>query len=183
MTTNNQQTVPRNEDPRIAQVIRQRAGVHTATDAATLVGLVEQGKLVRRLVRKTQDGTVGKESGPMPEDEDGTNINVGDTIINYGQQGPEGEPIPEGPPTSGGDNTQAPQTPATPGASLVSKVLPWIIAGTLGASGTGLGVWLTSKPSPKEDPEPPVVQPEDTDTKFDLGFTEPKVPTEWDPKQ
>lgn len=188
------------DEIRLNQVIRQRVGIHTATDAAILAGLVEQGKLVRRLVRKTQDGTIGKESGTMPEEED-TSINVGDMII-HNYQSPDTKPEEERavrpapqpsepvnrPSTSGGDNTSRPQTPPanqTDDSSLWKKVLPWVLAGALGAGSTGLGVWMTSgneEPSPKEETGQ-TDQPEsgpDINTEYDLGFTDPKKPTEWD---
>ena len=61
------------------------AGIHMAGNVLNMLKLDKQAALVRRLVRKTQDGTVGKVDD-MPDEED-TEVRIGDeTHLHLPQQ-------------------------------------------------------------------------------------------------
>ena len=64
---------------RVAQGIRQRIGIGTLSDLLTVHRQKKQAELNQRLVRKTQDGTIGKLT--TEDDDVGDTINVGDTFV------------------------------------------------------------------------------------------------------
>ncbi len=121
--------------------------------------LDRQNAMNRRLVRKTIDGSLGKpdEPGESMDDEDGTNINIGDQT--YHIQQPEQPEQPEQPVSRSG-------TPSWlfPVASAV--------LGPLGGVGAVLGYQLLfSQPQPAPSSQPPATAGStiDTDSQYDIG--------------
>ena len=94
--------------------------------------------MLRRGAYKQQDGTLGQPSDPAVEEEP-VNIRIGDEIHHHAVA-----PMPE------------------KQSSLLAKLAPWLLAGTLGAGATGIP-WLLS--SLQEKPIETVV---DTDTQYIL---------------
>lgn len=123
-------------------------GLRIAGDAAQVEKLRAQDALVRRLVRKTQDGTLGKAEGGGAEDEAMGNIRVGDDYFLA--------------PTSGGAGQSGVSGAANPGP-LAAGGLPKWLAPLLLLAGGGAGAaipaavnWLSGAGDP-----PAAVKPSD----------------------
>jgi hypothetical protein len=114
-------------------------GIKLGHQAAALDGIAKQGRLVRRLVRKTQDGTLGQatsEPEDLPEDDD-MGVRVGDEINYHLHQ-------PQSAPASGG---------------LASAARTALLVGLGAAAGAGpLVAWNALRPA-ATPPTPAAVQP------------------------
>lgn len=153
-------------DPAWGETIRKRSRVGTLADLFSVLRMDKQNALVRRLVRKQQDGTIGQPEGnAMPDEEDDTpDINLGE-IYNYIN-------APEGPKdtTPGGVNTQPPQANGTLAKAILPIALSTLIGGGLGGLGVGLISGAFSR-TPTAAPAPVIPSPgPDRDTQFDLRF-------------
>ena len=146
------------EPPWLMQLGEQFGQLHLAHDAAGLDNLQRKQRVVERLVRKTQDGTLGQvdpTSDESPEEDMG--VSVGNrTVHNY-----YGQPAAEA---------------ATVGGSLIKRVG---LAAALLAAGGGVGAavpWLLER----LQVQPAAVAPQaaDKDTLFDLRFGTPPQATE-----
>lgn len=120
--------------------IRERTA--QAYDAIRMTNIAEQNKLVRRLVRKTQDNTIGKPT-IEPEDEPMSYV-IGDTY-DYSTK----------------------TTPAT-----TSNVPWIVSALALALASSGLTLAVASMMSNEPKVEQQVVEPNDTDTITRIGFRE-----------
>lgn len=115
--------------------------------------LDKQNALVRRLVKKTQDGTLGQptsadeEDADVAEDSEDDKVQFGDNVVNY-------------------TSTE----PAQQVAAKLPSLLPYVLAAALG--GGGLGAAATALPLLLKPQEPPKVITTDTDTLYDLRFKE-----------
>lgn len=123
--------------------------IRSLREVAGVAKLAAQDLLTRRLVRKTQNGTVGRET-VEPEDGEGVNIHLGDIVT--------------------------PQQATPPAAGLGTLAKTAILAASLlgtGGLGAGLASMLLSPP-----PAAPVVQPvpppqSDADTQYTLELVPP----------
>lgn len=143
------------EGPRIEQTIRDRARVDTLADTLSVMRMDAQNRLVRRLVRKTQDGTVGSAT-EEPEDtgEEDMNVNVGDTYITNTQPAP-----------AGGVNTQ----PSGAASGLGRIAGPLLLTGLLGTGLGGVGAGLLMNYLMSRPPATAPVEPgTDADTNYNL---------------
>jgi hypothetical protein len=136
--------IPNPTDPRVearvGQHIRQRLGIRALHEVSTVGKLIEQANLVQRLVRKTQDGTLGKETSES-EGEDVGSYNVGDQYHIH-------QPPPQPPKTS---------------------MLPTLVAGVSTVAALALGgyqLYQALKP-PQEQKVP---ADKDTDTRYSVEF-------------
>lgn len=157
---------PDPDNARIPQAVRQRVGIGSLTDLFSVLRMEKQNALNRRLVRKTQDGTLGNPGPDNEGDEDdmGTVANVGDQYIyNYQQPG------------------NAPAPASSGGSGLKTAAIAGLSALTAGGLATMLPYLLPLLLFPKEEPaqptNPPAVESVDTDTLYDLRFAEPKGTT------
>ena len=131
--------------PVAEKLVKNQEQINQLHEVLSTVRLDKQNALNRRLVRKTQDGTLGQpEKGDetVSEEDDGT-VSFGDTTYNI--SGPE------------------------PTVKPASSMLPYLLAAALG--GTGLGAAAVALPASwKVLNPPPVTQPSDADTQYDLTF-------------
>lgn len=142
-----QATQPKTWQDRLS---KQSIGIRQAERLMGAQGLDRRGRLVERLVRKTQDGTLGTATGDDPGGEDV--IQVGDNHYTV---------LPAEPHTG------------TSSSSLAGKMLATAAAALLaGGGGVGAAMWALSGP---ETTDPPAaVAPQtpgpnvDTDTKYRL---------------
>jgi hypothetical protein len=146
------------------RLIKSQEQIHQLHDLLNVTRMDKQNALVRRLVKKQQDGTLGQ---PTTES--------GDTGGGDGEEG-GGDDMAEGDKVNFGDTTHNVYTITEPGKSVAEKaagsLLPIILASALG--GGGLGAAAMALPALlKNDPAPVVVpQDTDTDTKYLLEFAE-----------
>jgi hypothetical protein len=145
--------------PTAEKLVKNQEQINQLREVLNVTRLDAQNALVRRLVKKTQDGTLGQatvESGDTAAEEasndmaEDDKVNFGDTINNYTT------------------------TAAEPAKSVVEKaassVLPMILAAALG--GGGLGAAAVALPSLlKKDPAP-VVMTTDAGTQYALEFSD-----------
>lgn len=110
------------------------SGMHIAGNVLSMLKLDKQASLVRRLVRKTQDGTVGQKDDNMPEEDD-TQVRVGDET-----------------------HIHLPSQDAAKKPSALSKLLPLVLSGVLAGTGVTAPVWL---PTLINWLTPPATQPVD----------------------
>lgn len=144
------------------RLIKSQEQIHQLSDVLNVMRMDKQNALVRRLVKKQQDGTLGQpttESGG--EDAEGSDDMAEDDKVNFG------------------DTTHNVYTIADQGKSVAEKaagsLLPIILASALG--GGGLGAAAMALPALLKDDPPPVVTPSDTDTdtQYLLEFAEGKA--------
>lgn len=131
------------------------AGIRQAALAAGVGRIQKIARMNARLVRKTQDGTLGTET-TEPEDEVDDTVHVGDITIN----------MPQTTPSTTAITPPAPVQPAVKPASI----WPYIAlasASLLGGGGIGAAVakYLT----------PVAAVGTDTDTQYQLRLVEPKA--------
>jgi len=152
--------MPATEETWREKVAKNWINTRLAHEGMMLDKIQRQGALVRRLIRKTQNGTLGTATDE-PEDAveaDDVGVMIGNEIHNhYGQQ-----PTPSAPSASvsSGAGTEArPATVETAETPLWKKAaaLAAVMAGTGGAA--GLASYLTTQPAEKppavEIPAPP----------------------------
>lgn len=139
-----------------AQKIRRQGQIHNLAEVMDVVRLERQNALNRRLVRKTQDGTVGQAGDDMLEED--MNVNVGDQIY-YGVPGPNQAPpdqTGESPSGTGGVNTHRPESTSRRSSSILPLVATALLGTGLGGLGTGLATYyLNREPTPVVQPTPP----------------------------
>lgn len=132
-----------------AKVNRTSAQLEQFAEVMDVLRLDKQNALVRRLVKKQQDGTLGQPTTEGDQkDTEGSDDMAEDDKVNFG------------------DTTHNVYTIADQGKTVAEKavgsLLPIILASALG--GGGLGAAAMALPALlKEDP-PPVVMTSDTDT-------------------
>jgi hypothetical protein len=145
-----------------AKVNRTSAQLEQFAEVMDVLRLDKQNALVRRLVKKQQDGTLGQPTTESDEtDAEGSDDMAEDDKVNFG------------------DTTHNVYTIADQGKSVAEKaagsLLPIILASALG--GGGLGAAAMALPALLKDDPPPVVTPSDTDTdtQYLLEFAEGKA--------
>lgn len=138
--------------PTAEKLVKTQEQINQLHEVLGTLRLEKQNALVRRLVRKTQDGTIGKvNAGDDPVNEEDENVSFGDTTNTYNVA----------------EQAKAVAEKAAP------SVLPYVLAAALGGGGLGAAAmaipWLFSDSTPA-----PVVQPAgaDADTQYDLTFKE-----------
>ena len=130
------------------------AGIRHAALAAGVERIQKASRLNRRLVKKLQDGTLGKET-TEPEDEEDDSVHVGDIWVTNTM------PVPQ-------PVASQPTTPLTPLESTqtgLSKTAAAVLiaASLLGGAGTGAALYAWLKPTATMT---------DTDTRYQLRFAE-----------
>ena len=144
--------------PKVAEkLIRNQEEIYQLGQVNNVRRLDKQNALVRRLVRKTQDGTLGTPTSggddvADDDEESDDQIIFGDTNNTY-------------------TITEQAERAA---AKVAPGILPYVLAAALG--GGGLGAAMMALPALLKTPEPPKVivagQGDDTDTMYDLQFRE-----------
>ena len=133
------------------RVNRNTAQAHQLQYVMDIQRLKKQNTLNRRLVRKTQDGTLGKETEePEDAEDEDDHIQFGDNVTHV--------------------YNSEPQTTTTQAAEAKSPLIwPLVLATALGAGGLGAGVMALLKPTAT----PTVIEQKvpDTDTKYQLDFS------------
>jgi len=136
------------------RLIKNQEQINQLHRVFSVLRLDKQNALVRRLVRKTQDGTLGQptadtgdaapaEGDEMSDDLETDKVNFGDVHNNY--------------------------TVAQPATAKSASLWPMILAATLG--GCGLGAAAMALPALlKPEPQPTIVTT-DTDTQYSLEFS------------
>jgi hypothetical protein len=142
-----------------AKVNRTSAQLEQLAEVMDVLRLDKQNALVRRLVKKHQDGTLGEPTAECgDQDAEGGDAMAEDDKVNFG------------------DTTHNVYTITEPAKSVTEKaassLLPIVLAAALG--GGGLGAAAMALPALlKKDPAPVVVpQGTDTDTQYLLEFAE-----------
>jgi len=140
------------------KLVKNQEQIYQLHETLNVMRLNEQNALNRRLVRKTQDGTLGRPDVAVPADQQGSadmtptdeeeadKVSFGDTTTTYNLEDKSG---------------------------TKSSLIPWILTAALGGAGLGaLAAMLPSLLNPTQ-PTPVVVSPSnDTDTLYDLQFKE-----------
>lgn len=142
-----------------AKVNRTSAQLEQLAEVMDVLRLDKQNALVRRLVKKHQDGTLGQPTAENGENEaEGSDDMAEDDKVNFG------------------DTTHNVYTITDPGKSVAEKtvgsLLPVILASALG--GGALAAAALALPALlKEDPAPVVTTSDtDTDTQYLLEFAD-----------
>ena len=134
------------------RVNRNTAQAHQLQYVMDIQRLKKQNTLNRRLVRKTQDGTLGKETEePEDAEDEDDHIQFGDNVTHV-------------------YNSEPQTTTTTQAAEAKSpSIWPLVLATALGAGGLGAGVMALLKPTAT----PTVIEQKgnDTDTKYQLDFS------------
>jgi hypothetical protein len=136
--------------PVAQKLVKNQEQINQLHEVLSTLRLDKQNAMNRRLVRKTQDGTLGQpDTGDAAvEDEDET-VSFGDTTNTYNVAGQAKDTI----------------------AKAAPSVLPYVLAAALG--GTGLGAAAMALPSVLKLLNPPAAtQALDFDTKYNLNFEE-----------
>lgn len=160
--------MPQPADPRFwkSQAKRRRIGLMLADRAAGLLNLQRNQETTRRLVRKMQDGTLGRpEANGSAEDDEVEGIHVGDVYQWHNEQPPAPSPSP--PPV-------APTALSPPAAGPSPLTTALLTAATLlgGAAAGGGAMYLVGR-----DKDPPsAVAPVDTDLRYGLEIVRPATP-------
>jgi hypothetical protein len=121
-----------------------------AQRAAGLDQTRQEARLVRRLVRKTQDGTLGR---PTSEPEDGAEAEEDDVGVRIG------------------DEIHYHASPAAAGQSGAIRPamkIAAVIAGLLGSAGLGLGLGALGRPA---EPSPQIAPPAADGLQYDLRLS------------
>lgn len=139
------------------KLVKNQEQIYQLHETLNVMRLDEQNALNRRLVRKTQDGTLGRPDAPADDSQGGT------TVASTEEE--------ETDKVSFGDTTNTYNLEDKSGSK--SSLAPWILAAALGGAGLGaLAAMLPSLLNPTQ-PTPVVVSPSnDTDTLYDLQFKE-----------
>ena len=145
--------------PEAHKINKQLLGVHTLASTFDVLRLDKQAALVRRLVQKQQDGTIGQPSeGDMPEEDD-THVVIGDTYNTFHEAAQAAANQATAPPTP---PTSTPNTP-TPSAGLSpTKAALWAALALTAGGGLGAGSLTLYKS----------ITADDTNTQYQLEFGE-----------
>jgi len=152
-------------------------GLRQAALAMAMTKKSQQDRLVRRLVRKTQNGTLGKDT-TEPEDEEDDTVHIGDIgdINIYGQLPENDVTSPAAAPTAPAATSQ-PVASTVPSAAAAKNGWNWkhitAIAALAGLGGAGLGAlpWLMS-----DDTSQPAFTDTDTWSEYDVQKWTPLPP-------
>lgn len=145
------------------QMWRRIAGVRMLNTLMDMDRLQEQARLVRRLVRKTQDGTLGKpdSDADQSEAEDMGAYQVGDNIHYHYPASPEqSSPPPQA----------TPPQPAVP--SWLKSALLVAAAAAAGAGVPALWRQMQDQPNTTVVVPPGVDTDTDTDTQYEIGLSQ-----------
>jgi len=146
------------------KLVKNQEQINQLHEVLSITRLDKQNALVRRLVKKTQDGTLGQVT---TESEDGS-----------GEAEEGGDDMADEDKVNFGDTTHNVYTIADQGKALAQKAAsslwPLVIASAIG--GGGLGAAAVALPALlKDDPATVVVTPSmDTDTNYSLEFKDEK---------
>ena len=141
--------------PVAQKLVKNQEQINQLHEVASVIRLEKQNALNRRLVRKAQDGTIGKPDAPgeVAVEEEETKVSFGDTVNTYNIA----------------DNTPAPVKDTI--AKAAPSILPYVLAAAMG--GTGLGAAAMAIPAVMKMLNPPAAtQALDFDTKYNLNFEE-----------
>ena len=130
--------------PVAEKLVKSQEQINQLHEVLAVTRLDKQNALVRRLVRKSQDGTLGQpETGDAAMKEEEETVSFGDITNTY-------------------------NIPAT-AAKATSSIWPYLLAAALG--GTGLGAAAMALPAVWKAMNPPAAtQALDFDTKYNLNF-------------
>ena len=153
------------------KMLERAVGIRQAERCLDMSRLEREARLVRRLVRKTQDGTLNKETDEPEDTEEDDRVHIGDitiigdsnlvseeaqrqTPINADVTPKEPSPQPQPQPS------QPRPTERTPKASFARRMLPYALAAAIG---TGAGAAVMN-----------LIQPDttDRDTQYQLELVE-----------
>ena len=165
---NSQQTTPRTVGSLTPEQQHKALGILAADRLTGMAGMLRSRLMAERLARKSQDGTLGRET-PMHEDEmlSDMNINVGDTY--YGLQPPVPAAEQPQPPASPTQSSLGADPATRPTAmQRVPRMLPYVLAAALAGGGLGLGA--AALPALLK-PDAPAATDTDTDTQYELRIT------------
>lgn len=138
--------------PVAEKLIKSQEQINQLHEVLSTLRLDKQNALVRRLVRKTQDGTLGQVTADEPDDTTGNTLSE--------------EELDK---VSFGDTTTYNVTEPTPAAATKTpSVIPYVLAAALG--GTGLGAAAMALPYILKTTPAAVQQADDTDTQYTLDF-------------
>lgn len=138
------------------RVNRNTAQAHQLQYVMDIQRLKKQNTLNRRLVRKTQDGTLGKETEePEDAEDEDDHIQFGDNVTHVYNSEPQ--------------TTTTTQAAPVLAEAKSPSIWPLVLATALGAGGLGAGVMALLKPTAT----PTVIEQKgnDTDTKYQLDFS------------
>ncbi len=142
------------------KLVKTQEQINQLREVLSVSRLDKQNALVRRLVRKTQDGTIGQP----------------DAAVESTPPTTEGEDMEDEAKVSFGDQTtyNITEPPARVSAAKAPGLLPYILAAAIG--GGGLGAAAATLPSllraPAAAPPAQTVTDTDTNTQYDLKFKE-----------